>query len=221
MVLSNCKVRSYAVIRTIREKYSLVGVPVGTLLQLPTQNIFLGVPVEYTAEEIALLHSKNAIRILDGVKSTSKIRKRSTRQHKSSPYGMFLEFPKEWRRTGKLLHQPDSSAELPDPLSGQVESLHVPPAEGIMYRVYEYLHEHGYWMSPGLRFGCEYSAYPGDPLRYHSHFMVHVEKEGEEVEMLILVGGGRVATQTRKAWMLAGEVDGEVRVFSIEWAGFG
>jgi tRNA splicing endonuclease len=51
--------------------------------------------------------------------------------------------------------------------------------------------------------------------------MVHVEKDDEEIEMLTLVGGGRVATQTRKAWMLAGEVDGNVRVFSIEWAGFG
>jgi tRNA splicing endonuclease len=51
--------------------------------------------------------------------------------------------------------------------------------------------------------------------------MVHVEKEGEEVDMLTLVGGGRVATQTRKGWMLAGDVDGDIRVFSIEWAGFG
>ena len=190
-------------------------------MQLPTQNIFLGTPVEYTTEEMALLHSKNAILILDGVKSANKIRKRSTRNHKSSPYGMFLQFPKEWRRTGKLLHQPGPSMELPDAVVGQVESVHIPLAEGIMYRAYEYLHGKGYWMTPGLRFGCEYSAYPGDPLRYHSHFMVHVEKEAEQVDMLTLVGGGRVATQTRKAWMLAGEADGEVRVFSIEWAGFG
>ena len=53
--------------------------------------------------------------------------------------------------------------------------------------------------------------------------MVHVEKDDDDegVEMLTLVGGGRVATQTRKAWMLAGQVDEEVRVFTIEWAGFG
>jgi tRNA splicing endonuclease len=54
--------------------------------------------------------------------------------------------------------------------------------------------------------------------------MVHVEKDEDEeegVDILTLVGEGRVATQTRKAWMLAGQVDGQVRVFSIEWAGFG
>lgn len=77
-------------------------------------------------------------------------------------------------------------------------------------------------MSPGLRFGCAFNAYPGDPLRYHSQFMVHVETDQEEgTDMLALVAGGRVATQTRKAWMLAGEVDEEVRIFTIEWAGFG
>jgi len=77
-------------------------------------------------------------------------------------------------------------------------------------------------MSPGLRFGCDFNAYPGDPLRYHSHFMVHVESDEDQgTDMLALVAGGRVATQTRKAWMLAGQVDGEVRIFTIEWAGFG
>ena len=93
----------------------------------------------------------------------------------------------------------------------------------MLFRVYQYLNQAGYWMTPGLRFGCEYSAYPGDPLRFHSHFLVHVEKDEDErgVDMLTLVGGGRVATQTRKAWMLAGQVHGELRVFSIEWAGFG
>lgn len=207
------------VIKDIREKHHIVGTPIGTLLQLPTQNIFLGAPFEYTPEEIALLHSRKAITILDGPKAARKVRTRP-RQHKSSPYGMFLEFPKEWRRTGKLLHQPPEQ-DLPDPSSGRELSKHIPRPEGIVFRAYEYLNQAGYWMTPGLRFGCEFTAYPGDPLRFHSHFMVHVEKDDEEVEMLTLVGGGRVATQTRKAWMLVGEVDGNVRAFSIEWAGFG
>jgi len=135
---------------------------------------------------------------------------------------MFLDFPKDLQRQGKLLPQPAENLPLPDPKSGIVLSGNIPKPEGVEFLVYEYLNRNGYWMTPGLRFGCEFTAYPGDPLRYHSHFMVHVETDGEKgVEMLDLVGGGRVATQTRKAWMLAGEVDGQVRVFSIEWAGFG
>jgi len=207
------------VIKSIREKYNIVGTPVGTLLQLPTQNIFLGAPVEYTPEEIALLHSKDAVTIVDGKTAGRKSRKKPRHQHKSSPYGMFLEFPKEWRRQGKLLPQPEER-DLPES-TNQIQSTRLPSTNTILFKVYEYLHNAGYWMTPGLRFGCDFTAYPGDPLRYHSHFMVHVEKEGEQVDMLTLVGGGRVATQTRKAWILAGQVNDEIRVFSIEWAGFG
>ena len=35
------------------------------------------------------------------------------------------------------------------------------------YPIFEFLHSKGYYMSPGLRFGCTYTCYPGDPLRYH------------------------------------------------------
>ena len=189
--------------------------------QLPTQNVFLGTPFEYTPEEIALLHSRNAIKILNGTKAARKNRSKP-RPQKSSPYGLFLEFPKEWRRTGKLLPEPPPT-EVPSPDTDSELSTHIPRTDGTIFRVYQYLNQAGYWMTPGLRFGCEYTAYPGDPLRFHSHFMVHVEKDDDDegVEMLTLVGGGRVATQTRKAWMLAGQVDEEVRVFTIEWAGFG
>jgi tRNA-splicing endonuclease subunit Sen34 len=206
------------VIKQIREKHNVVGTPIGTLLQLPTQNLFLGLPIEYTSEEISLLTSRNAIVILDGKEASRSLRTKR-KPVKSSPYGMFAELPKQWRHKGrgKVLPEP---ADI-DPPKGPLTALSSPSGDGILARVYEYLNREGYWMTPGLRFGCDYTAYPGDPLRFHSHFMVHVEKEGEEVDMLTLVGGGRVATQTRKAWMLAGAVDGEIRVFSIEWAGFG
>jgi len=223
-----------------------VGTPVGTLPQLPTQNTFLGLPFEYTPEETALLLSRNAIVLLDAHKAARKRRSKPLKL-RSSPYNIPLEFPKEWKRPGKFLHEPpvndddddedeeeeeeeeEDRNEEPESLPprstdenvAQIISRYIPKAQEIMVQVYEYLHDAGYWMTPGLRFGCDFNAYPGDPLRFHSHFMVHVEKDEGEVEMLTLVGGGRVATQTRKAWMLAGRVDNEIRVFSIEWAGFG
>ena len=36
--------------------------------------------------------------------------------------------------------------------------------------VFEDLHEQGYFLSTGLRFGGDFVVYPGDPLRYHSHY---------------------------------------------------
>jgi tRNA-splicing endonuclease subunit Sen34 len=96
---------------------------------------------------------------------------------------------------------------------------------------------------PGLRFGCHYNSYPGDPLRYHSHFAATGLGWDDEFDLLDVVGGGRLATGTKKAYMIGGEdadvvrkkrTDGEaaglfsdgskedggreVRAFSIEWA---
>ncbi|KAF3929634.1 hypothetical protein ABW20_dc0104944 [Dactylellina cionopaga] len=103
------------------------------------------------------------------------------------------------------------------------------------YDVYRFLQRLGYFLSPGLRFGCQFVAYPGDPLRFHSHFLVKSLRWDEELSILDLVGGGRLGTGVKKAWMMAGEVrnspeteekDDEtrvnnVRVFCVEWGGFG
>src|SRR6202165_6388186 len=62
------------VIKEIREKHNIVGTPVGTLLQLPTQNLLLGLPIEYTPEEISLLQSRNAIILQNGVKASRPLR---------------------------------------------------------------------------------------------------------------------------------------------------
>jgi hypothetical protein len=71
---------------------------------------------------------------------------------------MFLEFPKEWRRTGKLLLEPPPppSTQFASPGTDLELSTHVPRSEGTMFRVYQYLNLAGYWMTPGLKFGCEY-----------------------------------------------------------------
>lgn len=113
------------------------------------------------------------------------------------------------------------------------------------YPLFRYLHSLKYYHMPGLRFGCHYNSYPGDPLRYHSHFAATGYGWDDEFELLDIVGGGRLATGTKKAYMIGGEDpdavigkgkgsngggDGlftdaatnnekrEVRAFSIEWA---
>ena len=87
-------------------------------------------------------------------------------------------------------------------------------------------------MSPGLRFGCQYNVYPGDALRYHSHFLATGFDWDEEIDLLTLVGGGRLGTGVKKAYLIGGvqgrtgkasdDVPGteaEVRTFCIEWSG--
>jgi tRNA-splicing endonuclease subunit Sen34 len=99
-------------------------------------------------------------------------------------------------------------------------------------------------MSPGIRFGCRYTAYPGDPLRFHSHFLCDGMDWDDEFDLLGLVGGGRLGTGVKKGFLVGGtevkgtaaaaattstdtgggvvrdgEHDDDVRAFCIEWAG--
>ncbi|OKL58159.1 hypothetical protein UA08_06514 [Talaromyces atroroseus] len=109
-----------------------------------------------------------------------------------------------------------------------------PPAEYNMdlpqvptsYAVFAHLHSQGYFLSPGLRFGCQYMAYPGDPLRFHSHFLVYGFERDQEIDLMEIVSGGRLGTGVKKGYLLgfAAEPEdssSEVRTFSIEWAVLG
>ena len=108
----------------------------------------------------------------------------------------------------------------------------LPSPSPASFPVYKYLQNKGYFLSPGLRFGCQFMAYPGDPLRFHSHFVVRGLEWDEEIDVLDVIGGGRLGTGVKKAWMIGGtekkdgrEVlreDGEekVRAFCVEWGGF-
>ncbi|KAI1074612.1 SEN34 subunit of tRNA-splicing endonuclease [Whalleya microplaca] len=116
------------------------------------------------------------------------------------------------------------------------------------YALYAHLQDKGYFMMPGLRFGCDYNVYPGDPLRFHSHFQATSYGWDEEISMLDLTAGGRLGTTVKKGYLIGGAVgedsadqtgegtigqagetaaqdDGEtkaypppVRAFCIEWA---
>lgn len=76
------------------------------------------------------------------------------------------------------------------------------------YPLFRYLHSKGYFTMPGLRFGCHYSVYPGDPLRYHSHFLATGLGWDDEFDLLDIVGGGRLGTGVKKAYLIGGEEEG-------------
>lgn len=80
-------------------------------------------------------------------------------------------------------------------------------------------------MTPGLRFGARYSVYPGDPLRFHAHFMANQYDWNEEIPILDVVSGGRLATAVKKAFLMGGHqapsetmLQPPLRTISIEWA---
>ncbi|KAF2651447.1 SEN34 subunit of tRNA-splicing endonuclease [Lophiostoma macrostomum CBS 122681] len=134
-------------------------------------------------------------------------------------------------------YPPLSAPSPPSPAFSPPSDLNLPTVPR-SYPLFRYMHSHGYFSMPGLRFGCHYSIYPGDPLRFHSHFLATGMGWDEEFELLDIVGGGRLGTGVKKAYLIggedislkgtSGEILGEadekdaetVRPFCIEWAGF-
>lgn len=90
--------------------------------------------------------------------------------------------------------------------------------------VFRDLWEQGYFMGGGIKFGGDYLVYPGDPLRYHSHFAASIlESSTCSLRPMEIVAHGRLGTATKKAHLLCGWNDEkkDVSFLSIEWAGFG
>ncbi|KAG6831290.1 hypothetical protein H0H92_011497 [Tricholoma furcatifolium] len=90
--------------------------------------------------------------------------------------------------------------------------------------VFRSLWKQGYFMGSGIKFGGDYLVYPGDPLRYHSHFAASVlDSPVSSLRPMEIVAHGRLGTATKKAHLLCGWDDDkqEVSYLTIEWAGFG
>lgn len=260
----------------LRRQESINGVLVGTAPQQPTQNIFLGLPIELRPEETDALVRRGVALIVDDVAAHRAVLQKpqaearqayldSIKSRKQIAHKVLAE--KNNRRLAEVQRrvkgqdaapskpaQPSaegdnvlfykSQSELSaHPSDTQVKSLGVTPtssdllisseaelthkaqqpSEGPLCR---FLLSNGYYMTPGLRFGAKYSVYPGDPLRFHAHFMASQYDWNEEIPILELVAGGRLATAVKKAFLVGGEepksrhsaCDAQLRTFSIEWA---
>jgi len=103
--------------------------------------------------------------------------------------------------------------------------------------------EQGMYSGHGVRFGGEFLVYPGDPLRYHSHFVNTTLPSADTViRPMELVAWGRLGTATKKAHLIccydedgaSGNGNGEeqrqdekvagrgtVDCYSLEWGNFG
>ena len=285
----------------IRRVHHITGVLIGSIPQIPQQNVFLGIPLQLTPEEARLLVEKGAAFIVDdaevhqrglrglsdnerlsymrglkreGAQATRFVQARkgektekvleSMKERRASPRpamvadkredlaleeekdsieSMFV--PAEPNRVSSPAPSQSTQNSMPDtqsyaitpttsypPLPTPGRSLSVPlPKVPTSYPLFAHLHSHGYFISPGLRFGCQYLVYPGDPLRFHSHFLATGTQWDEEIDLLDLVGGGRLGTGVKKGYLIGGverkgedgadelSREGKVRTFCIEWGG--
>ncbi|PIL30499.1 hypothetical protein GSI_07199 [Ganoderma sinense ZZ0214-1] len=98
------------------------------------------------------------------------------------------------------------------------------PYERAKCRIFRDLWDKGNFMGGGIKFGGDFLVYPGDPLRYHSHFVATViESPKAPLTPMEIVAHGRLGTATKKSHLFC-EWDKDtqqVTYFSVEWAGFG
>lgn len=281
-----------AVISHIRRAYRIGGVFIGSIPQLPQQNVFLGVPLQLMLEEAYFLVTRGHAYIADDLQRHRAVMENMTASKLQS---IRSELKDGWREvalpirqkaeTRKKQHaqsrtkQPQLAAnktekdegnnddcsegalaeakrDTSSPITTNVpvhnegrvvwtpttsDYLGLPKANFAKpqlpllpesYQLFAYLHSNGYYVSPGLRFGCQYLAYPDDPLRYHSHFLATAIPADEEFDLLSLIGGGRLGTGVKKSYLLGAverkksndDLEGyerteNIRVFSIEWSG--
>jgi len=138
-----------------------------------------------------------------------------------------LAAPKELGQAKSVVSVTSASSQ---DLFGIVDDVPSAPAKSFVH----HLHSLGYFTTPGLRFGAQYSVYPGDPLRFHAHFLANRYDWDEQVPLLDLVGTGRLATGVKKGFLFgacerehveettvvgAGDSSSGYRMFCIEWAG--
>ncbi|CAA19575.1 tRNA-splicing endonuclease catalytic subunit Sen34 [Schizosaccharomyces pombe] len=262
-------------VEVFRKNYHILGTLVGTLPQLPQQNVFLGLPMELSKEEAFYLIEKGISYIVDDTKVHKQLLENTTKddvkqclkKRQSLAYDQMIAAKKKenekkieiMKKLGRTLpldplnydeHDSFDLSWIPvDTVTTRIaekssmnDDFH--KEEDVFenldinrYLMFKSLVDTGFYLNPGLRFGCQFVAYPGDALRYHSHYLVNSYKWDQEIPVLFLIGGGRLGTAVKKTWLIGGSNDrninmnGEkskeellllpVRHFSIEWAGFG
>ncbi|KAK5103572.1 tRNA-splicing endonuclease subunit [Lithohypha guttulata] len=273
----------------------------GTLPQNPSQNVFMGLPMEIMPEEAQLLIEKGLAYILDDVKAhdaalvrTNKERQKQYKEEIVAQSAEIAQAKAKEKETDKKramkkagvrvaaqsvlqsetpqepLRVDDAAtdsffdlgeARLPmmspasngNDLATQTSTLTITPATSntllsslyctstpldttplstnyaahVFHRHLLSLPNRTFFTTPGLRFGCQFCIYPGDPLRFHSHFLGVGVNWDEDLDLMDIVGGGRLGTGVKKGWLFGGEdpnsMDGDgkgtMRSFSVEWAG--
>ena len=262
------------VITWLRKVHHILGVLIGTLPQIPQQNVFLGLPLELMPEEARLLVDKHLAFVVDdlewhiiGLETTTAVQREAYRRSlegEGKEAAKVSSNKKQQRIEGVMKrlqlendssrgssqsnrHQPpnlkiddsdspfdSASAKRLDASTSESQSLadheqwtitpttsYPPPkpqdlskdltpnVKASSYALFSHLHQHDYFLSPGLRFGCQFLVYPGDPLRYHSHFLAVSAEWDEDINLLDLVGGGRLGTGVKKGWLIGGVEDGD------------
>eukprot|EP00056_Hartaetosiga_gracilis_P021514 m.24665 g.24665 ORF g.24665 m.24665 type:complete len:241 (+) comp9122_c0_seq13:341-1063(+) len=95
-------------------------------------------------------------------------------------------------------HVPARWLELRRPLPPRAFKYPFTLEEERQCKVYSDLVMKGYFLTGGIKFGGDFLVYPGDPIRFHSHFVAIITDKTDLLHPLDLVAMGRLGTTPRK-----------------------
>ncbi|KAK6628475.1 hypothetical protein RUM43_002290 [Polyplax serrata] len=91
----------------------------------------------------------------------------------------------------------------------------------IKYLVFKDLWERGYYITLGEKFGGDYLAYPGDPIKFHAFFVIICLEKCKKLQMQNIITYGRLGQSVKKTVVLSYlDNNDKVSYQSIQWSGF-
>ncbi|XP_073512413.1 tRNA-splicing endonuclease subunit Sen34 [Phyllobates terribilis] len=88
------------------------------------------------------------------------------------------------------------------------------------YKVFRDLWQKGYYLTSGGKFGGDFLVYPGDPMRFHAHYIAICFPEDEDIALSDVITVGRLGTNVKKTVLLcSANREGRVTYTSLQWSG--
>ena len=84
-------------------------------------------------------------------------------------------------------------------------------------KVYTDLREKGWIVTPGVKYGCDFTVYKEGPGLEHAPFIVQIRKDIDKIHASEIVGFGRIATTVNKNFILAIIKGSEIKYIEFEW----
>ncbi|XP_069598388.1 tRNA-splicing endonuclease subunit Sen34 [Ranitomeya imitator] len=88
------------------------------------------------------------------------------------------------------------------------------------YKVFRDLWQKGYYLTSGGKFGGDFLVYPGDPMRFHAHYIAICFPEDQDIALSDIITAGRLGTNVKKTVLLcSANREGQVTYTSLQWSG--
>ncbi|XP_021374918.1 tRNA-splicing endonuclease subunit Sen34-like [Mizuhopecten yessoensis] len=92
--------------------------------------------------------------------------------------------------------------------------------EKIRCRVFQDLWEKGNFLTSGAKFGGDFLVYPGDPGKFHSHYVAICMEHQKNLTPLDLVAMGRLGSNVKKTVVLCSlDQEDHLQYTSLQWTG--